>query len=368
MHFYIYRKVVSQTNFPNVVDKTLIIFFVFMVISPILSRINVFKDDPGITYSFTVISSLWIGFVFYFFLVNSIVDLSNVLGKLVCFVTLRKKQFVLIPQGQLTLFSTFIAVLVICTYGYFEALNIGVTTLTLKTPKLPKNLDKLVIAQISDLHLGILVREKRLENVITIMQNINPDIIVSTGDLVDENVDSMQGLTKLFKAINPRFGKYAVTGNHEFYAGIELSEKFTKDSEFVLLRNQYMNVSDLMNIVGIDDPTAKFFGENKGQDIPTLLSYCNPDLFTLLLYHQPRHFETTTSLLPIDLQLSGHTHGGQLFPFIHLTRIVYPMAKGFYEANGTKLYVSRGTGTWGPPLRFLSPPEIVVITLEHVTR
>ena len=366
MHFYVYRKITSQTAFPSVVNIAIIIFLALMVVSPILSRTFTSKRIDGVGYILTVVSSFWIGFVFYLFLINAGVDLINISGKLISRAAFGGDPSLLIPKSYPTFFSILFITIGICTYAYFEALNIGITRVTIQTSKLPEDVEELVIAQISDVHLGVLVGEKRLKKITRILREVKPDILFSTGDLVDGNLDTMKGLAEEFRGINPRFGKYAVTGNHEFYAGIERSIRFTEDSGFILLRNQYVNLNDIINLIGLDDPTAQRFKNSAGEDISKLFSRCNPNLFTILLYHQPRKFRENAFLLPIDLQLSGHTHKGQLFPFNLITHIFFPLQGGFFEVTGKKLYASRGTGTWGPPLRFLSPPEIVVIKLENV--
>lgn len=365
MHFYVYRKITSQTAFPSVINIAIIIFLALMVVSPILSRTFTSKRIEGVGYILTLVSSLWIGFVFYLFLINVGVDLINISSKLISRAVFGGYPSLLIPKSYPTFFSIILIVIGICTYAYFEALNIGITRVTIQTSKLPKGVEELVIAQISDVHLGVLVGEKRLKKITRIIREIKPDILFSTGDLVDGNLDTMRGLAEELRGINPRFGKYAVTGNHEFYAGIERSVRFTEDSGFMLLRNQYVNLNGIINLIGLDDPTANSFKNRAGDDISKLFSRYNPDLFTVLLYHQPRKFKENALIMPIDLQLSGHTHKGQLFPFNLITHIFFPLQGGLFEVNGKKLYASRGIGTWGPPLRFLSPPEIVVIKLEN---
>ncbi|MFH1625888.1 MAG: metallophosphoesterase [Pseudomonadota bacterium] len=366
MHLYVLRRVVSQTHLYGAVNIAVIIFLALMVISPVLSRMLTSRRIDGVSYALTLVSSLWMGFVFYLFLANLGVDLINVLSKLVRLAASGVNPSPLIPKGYPVFFATLFITVGICTYAYFEASHIGVTRVTMETPKLPEGTEELVIAQISDLHLGVLVGKKRLEKVTDILRKLNPDLLVSTGDLVDANVCTLQGVAEELRSINPRFGKYAVTGNHEFYAGIERSAKFIEDSGFVLLRNRYVNLNGIINLIGLDDPTAKRSKTRVGEDISKLISKCNRNLFTMLLYHQPRNVTEDVPPMAIDLQLSGHTHKGQLFPFNLVTHIFFPLQGGFFEVNGKRLYASRGTGTWGPPLRFLSPPEIVVINLKNM--
>ncbi|MFH1148772.1 MAG: metallophosphoesterase [Pseudomonadota bacterium] len=250
----------------------------------------------------------------------------------------------------------------ICLYAYFEALDVRATYVTIHTSKLPPSTGQLTIAQISDVHLGMIIREGRLGRLIKLLQTENPDLIVSTGDLLDQEVDSINHLADLLSVLRPRLGKYAVMGNHEFYAGPEKAADFTVRAGFKLLRNECVRLPGLINIIGVDDPAARRLGFPKRR-IPALFDERDPDLFTLFLFHRPPNSEHYLDRLPIDLQLSGHTHGGQLFPFRMATMIFYPLKSGFYRLENRYLYVSRGAGTWGPPLRFLTPPEIVVVKL-----
>ena len=366
MNYYVCRKILLQTHFPTGVNAAIIAFLILMVVSPFICRIGMFRRMDGFHYGLTLVSSLWMGVLFYLLILNAGVDLVNALGRLIGWVIPGTSPNDVISPGYPIFFIILIVTSGICTYGYFEALNIGVSRVTIETHKLPRGVDRVTIAQISDVHLGVLVGESKLKKIARIIEEIHPDILISTGDLVDENLDSMDYLAEELKSIRPRFGKYAITGNHEFYAGLERSVRFTEDSGFIMLRNQYANVHGIINLIGLDDPTAKNFKDNSGEDIQALFSRCDPELFTILLRHQPSAFKKNASSMPMDLQLSGHTHKGQIFPFNLLTHIQFPLQGGFFEVDGKRLYSSRGTGTWGPPLRFLSPPEVVLIELRKL--
>jgi hypothetical protein len=168
----------------------------------------------------------------------------------------------------------------------------------------------------------------------------------------------------LLKSIQPRYGKFAVTGNHEFYAGLHESIAFMQDSGFSVLRGQGTTVAGRINIIGMDDPTGLRMGLSRDVAEGQILSLFPRENFTLLLKHQP--VVDVTALGRFDLQLSGHTHKGQIFPFSLITRLYFPNHSGhFMLPKQSRLYVNRGTGTWGPPIRFLAPAEITVIDLVH---
>ena len=191
----------------------------------------------------------------------------------------------------------------------------------------------------------------------------NPDIFISTGDLVDAQIDHLDGLTELLQEIQPRLGKFAITGNHEYYAGLRQALDFTQRAGFQLLRGKGITIEGALNIAGVDDPTGLYYGEENVSE-RGLLAGLPRDKFTILLKHRPVIDKESIGLF--DLQISGHTHGGQIFPFGLLIRIFSPYVGGFYELpiQGI-LYVSRGSGTWGPPIRFLTPPEVTLFEFVH---
>jgi predicted MPP superfamily phosphohydrolase len=362
VHFYLYRRIRSYTNFPRAFYKVLAVFFGIMVVSPVVCRMFAWERFFVFGYVLTYVSSLWIGFIFYFFLVSLIFDFGGLAYGLLRRVRAGSGSVRL--SGDYKVFiMTVIIPLVICVYAYYEALNVRVTNVSIPTPKLPEGMKELVIAQISDAHLGVIIGDGRLKKITGLLREINPDMIVSTGDLVDQEVDNIDHLAGELGSLTPPLGKYAVMGNHEFYAGVGKSSEFIKKSGFRLLRGERINVRGIINIVGIDDPAGRPFGGKGETGVASLVARCDPRLFTLFLFHRPPNSEDYVTNLPIDLQLSGHTHGGQIYPFRFITRIFFPLKAGLYEINGRWLYVSSGVGTWGPPLRFLTPPEIVVIRL-----
>jgi uncharacterized protein len=163
----------------------------------------------------------------------------------------------------------------------------------------------------------------------------------------------------MLQEIKARFGKFAVTGNHEFYAGLPQSLEFTRRGGFSLLRGESATAGRAVNIAGVDDFAAEAYGGMRGLPEKELLSRLSREKFTVLLKHRPAVAKESLGLF--DLQISGHTHQGQIFPFRLLTRIAFPFAGGFFRlSNGAFLYVNRGSGTWGPPIRFLTPPEVTI--------
>ncbi|MGP8012798.1 MAG: metallophosphoesterase [Smithella sp.] len=245
-------------------------------------------------------------------------------------------------------------------YGFFDAQRIRVKRLEIYTDKLLPNNGKIRIVQISDVHIGLIIRDKRLKVILDRVKDEKPDILVSTGDLLDGELNNVMPESKQLAEIKPMYGKYAVPGNHEYYAGIKKALEFTKNAGFEILRDENRQVAGI-NIVGLDDITGRKLGLiQNSTHLSELLPATQSKSFIILLKHQPDIHEN----MDFNLQLSGHTHDGQIFPFMLLTRLFFPKNYGFYKLGENKsVYVSAGAGTWGPPVRFFAPPEITVIDL-----
>jgi predicted MPP superfamily phosphohydrolase len=303
----------------------------------------------------------WMGFLFLFVCASLFLDGISLIAFLARTVTDKPLSMIALSSKPV-FFASLIAAVLAAVYGSFEARQIRTEHVTIPTAKLTGTEGRVRIAQISDVHLGLIVREARLERILQKVKEASPDVFVSTGDLVDGQMDNLGQLAEMLREINPRFGKFAVTGNHEFYAGIQVALDFTKEAGFTLLRGQGMTISGIFNIAGVDDPAGRGFDVVKEGPEKSILSGLARDKFTLLLKHRPVVDEKALGLF--DLQLSGHAHKGQIFPFTVAVRLFFPMIAGLYNLpSGSLLYVSRGSGTWGPPIRFLSPPEVTIIDI-----
>jgi predicted MPP superfamily phosphohydrolase len=363
LHTYMFVKARAALSFGTWGSIGVLLFLALMVFAPILVR---FLEKPGLECvgrPLAYVSYTWMAIVALFFCSSIVIDLLRLLVRIVGFIG--KRDFSGITHQPLIYFLIPLSLAIfIAVYGYFEAWSVRPERLTIKTPKIPAEIGRLKIVQISDIHLGIMVGEKKLENILKLVQKENPDILVSTGDLVDGEMCNLSGLIGLLKQVNPRYGKYAITGNHEFYAGIDKALKFTQDAGFTMLRGERTEVAGILNLAGVDDPAGRAFNNHNKISEKELLSGFLPDKFTLFLKHRPLIDKEAVGLF--DLQLSGHAHKGQIFPFSLITQAVYPIDEGYMKLDdGDYLYVSKGAGTWGPPIRFLAPPDIVVIELIH---
>ncbi len=349
MHFYVLLKARKAFSLGFQADAAIICFMVLMVLSPLMVRIAERYGFENTGRALAYLGYGWMGLLFLFF----ILSLGGDALRAVLPVGLRPSPLICLVVAAC--FSVILAL-----YGLHEAMDVRTEKVTIVSPRLGEERKSLKIVQISDVHLGLLFREHRLRKVVERIKDASPDILVSTGDLVDGQTDGLSGVLDLLKDISPTLGKFAVTGNHEFYAGISKSLEFTKDAGFKVLRGEAVTLSGLINIVGVDDPAGGRTDLEKLEK--NILSSLPRNLFTLLLKHRPHVGVGCEGLF--DLQLSGHTHKGQIFPFGLLVKLVHGRIAGLYELpSDSLLYVSRGSGTWGPPLRILSPPEVTVINV-----
>ena len=303
---------------------------------------------------------IWAGLLFFFLWTNLAVDVLNLVLRLAGAISGKGASAYLLA-GKGRFFGMVALCLVLGAYSFFEARDIGVERVTIRTDKLPASTPRIRVAQISDVHLGLLVRNAKAERIAEVIRRADPDILVSTGDLVDAEINHLDGLAEIFGKIRPPLGKYAVTGNHEFYAGIGQALSFTKRAGFSVLRGEAVTAGSLVRIAGVDDPAGAAFGAVPGRREAEILAGNPGSMFTILLKHRPRVADGSRARF--DLQLSGHTHKGQIFPFRYVVGRPYPYLSGLYPLGGSFLYTSRGTGTWGPPMRFLSSPVVTVIDI-----
>lgn len=332
-----------------------------MVAAPLLSRV---LEREGQTFAASLaayIGYCWMGVLFLFLSLSLLLELLRLLHWSAHFFARLPNIVLLAPRpGFLCCFG--LALLISC-YGWFEAANLKVERHTIITSKLPKGAARVRVVQVSDLHIGLIVGSRQVQQLVATVKSLKPDLLVATGDIVDGHISHVDGVSQMLRELQPPLGMVAVMGNHEYYAGLGSSRRFLELSGFQVLQDQAALVGEHLALVGVDDPAGKRFGKNGISDEAALWGHIPHDRFILLLKHRP--VVDPKSVGRFDLQLSGHVHKGQIFPFNLLTWLNFPVRAGMNQlAGASRLYVSRGTGTWGPPIRFLAPPELTVIDLE----
>jgi predicted MPP superfamily phosphohydrolase len=231
--------------------------------------------------------------------------------------------------------------------------------------RLPASMHGFTIVQITDLHMGPTLREEFARDIVARVNALKADLIAITGDLVDGSVDRLAAMVSIFGNLRARHGVYFVTGNHEYYSGVDEWLVELKRIGIRVLRNERVSIGSpeaSFDLIGIDDAHAHQFGNGHGANLPKATLGRDPAREAVLLAHQPRAVYEAQQH-GIGLQLSGHTHGGQLWPFNYLVRLQQPVIKGLEKIGNVWIYVSAGTGYWGPPMRLAAPAEITRVTL-----
>ncbi len=359
LHAYVFIKAWNAFRFRPLTGCIVALVLLFCVFMPLFVRALEQGGQEAIARAFAYAGYMWMGAIFIFFVTSLTIDIVRLC--VVIAASLFKVGLPAMVRSNLVLFLVPVAVSVFTVvYGYHEALTIRTERVSVETSKLPAGIGKVTIVQVSDIHLGLVNRQRVLRRVVAVIKQASPDMVVSTGDLVDGQINNIDGLSDMLRDIKPRYGKYAVMGNHEFYAGAGISEDFTRKAGFRMLRNEGVTIDGAMNVAGVDDDAGHGWTGRNPAGEKVLLEGLPRHLFTVFLKHRPVVTSSAQGLF--DIQLSGHTHGGQVYPFKYITRMSFPMIAGLYPLkNGSLLYVSRGTGTWGPPIRFLTPPEVTVI-------
>lgn len=357
MNFYVYFRARTAFILSPSLDNILLYATLFLILAPFIvhaSLVRLAHLEQVLAY----IAYLWLAFVFLFACVGVVLELYQLLIYLTGFLyhPIRTLSF----SPQLKFLVPLILAITGTVCGYFAGKDITIDTINIYSSKIKH---KISLMQISDVHLDSILHGKHLARVLKLVAQAKPDVLISTGDLIDPGADQfLPELKQQLLAVRPLYGKYAVTGNHEYYYGIAAAVKFTEEAGFKVLREQTATVANEIVLVGVDDLTG---GAVSALTEYQLLQQVPQDKFVILLKHQP--VITPASLSLFDLQLSGHTHRGQIFPFIYIVRRLFRYEEGvLHDFNGHKLYVSTGAGMWGPPIRLFAPPQVTVINLLPV--
>ena len=362
-HYYIYSWLVRWAEPARPLRRSFQLGFLLLIISFPAGRILAQVDYNPFTYSLTLVSSVWMGLVLYLVLLALGTDLVWALLRVLSLLG-GKRIRLRVTTRRVLAACMGLTVLSLGGVAWLEAHNLGVTRLDIPLRGLPAEMDGFTVVQLSDLHYGMLTENGKLSRIMERVNELKPDLIVITGDLVDEGVSHMEEMAQPLKLLKSRHGVLAITGNHEYYAGVNRAVEIMKSAGIEVLRNEMKVLPSGLQFLGVDDPTGSRRREEPAADLEKQLSRLDREKASILLYHQPIHFEKAASF-GVGLQLSGHTHGGQLYPIIYISRMIYPRTPGLHQIGESKMYVSRGAGTWGPPMRLGSPPEIVEITLRR---
>ncbi len=301
----------------------------------------------------------WMGIAFMLFTTMLVTDMVWLLLKLI-------PKDHLPEQAILKFWFGITALSVVCLLGLLSLWkglhSFKIKPVNIKLKRLPQSFDGFKIVQITDLHVGPLIKGKWVRRVVNKVNALKPDMIVITGDLVDGSVEELSNHVAPLADLQAPHGTYFVTGNHEYYSGVTQWCHYVASLGVRVLRNERVSIargSESFDLVGVDDWASR------QADLPKAVAGRDPNKLLILLAHQPAAADEAARY-GVDLQLSGHTHAGQIWPFKYLVFLQQPYAQGLHhhQDTQTQVYVSSGTGFWGPPMRLGTSAEITLITLR----
>jgi uncharacterized protein len=336
-----------------------LIVFLFSVLSYIFSKV-VQKYLPTIFYeTIEIIGSFWFAFMLYFFLTVVLLDIIRAANWGFNFLP----YFNNYPSVKLiTLGVVTGIVIVIIISGYINTRTLKINTLDIEIPAKNSSLKELNAVLISDIHLSSINSDGFAKEIVKKINELHPDIVFVGGDLVDDKAAVLREkeIGFSFREIKSPMGVYGITGNHEYINGVDSSVNYMKELNVIPLRDSSMTINNGFVLIGREDRSR---GLKRRIPLKELVESSEKNLPVILLDHTPFQLEEAMEN-GVDLQLSGHTHHGQMFPINLITSKIYELSQGYKKKGNTQYYVSSGVGTWGPPVRTGSRSEIVNIKIK----
>ena len=350
MHIYVFWRIASvpfvNRHVPlNLLIVTGVLFWALFFIG------RLFHHSGGaLAATIELFGMLWMGALFLLFIPLLTIDIITVFGFLVPRLAPSLRGWALFVGGVLSVIAL--------VQGLRPPV---VQSFEVRLPGLSNEMDGKVLVAMSDLHIGSLIGKRWLAARVAQVREAQPDLVVLLGDVFEGHGQPQEELLPILRRLSAPLGIWAVTGNHEFHGSDNKSIRLIDAAGFKLLRNRWVEVRPGFVLAGVDDLTAKYRAGRDGDFISQALADRPPGV-TVLLSHTPWQADRAASA-GASLMLSGHTHGGQIWPFGYLVRRFYPLLGGRYEVSGMTVIVCRGTGTWGPRMRLWRPGEILRVTL-----
>jgi hypothetical protein len=358
-NYYIYVRGLQALRPIGVLHTVYAAAFIFLSVSFIAAVFLERADIVALGRPLSWIGSFWLAAFVYLLLIIAAVDLLRLVDQLVpffpAFITSdfhRSARAVAIGVVSVTT--------ILVSYGFINAHLVRVRTLDVSIEKNAGGRKTLNIVMASDIHLSSIIGKGRIDRIVEKINSLSPDIVLLPGDIVDGDLNPVihQNLGESLRKIKAPLGVFAVTGNHEYYGGIERACEYIAEHGVKVLRDSAVFIDNSFYIVGREDREVR-----KRKTLAELMEKVDKKIPVILMDHQPFHLEEA-EVNGVDFQLSGHTHHGQMWPFNYVTDMVYELAYGYVVKGSAHIYVSSGVGTWGPPIRIAADPEIVNIHLS----
>ena len=362
INYYIIRKGLQVLPHGSNIRIILIVTVSFFAVAFLAGRFLERASVNWFSATLIWIGSFWLGIMVYLLLQLVIIDLTRGLNVLFGFLP----EFSNLEKVKKILAITVLSITgIVVLLGHLNTWFPVIRNYELDIDKASGSINKLHIVAFSDVHLGTTIEKRHLSNIVRKVNALNPDVILIPGDIIDEDIAPVMNTTvgDILKQLKAKYGVYAVTGNHEYIGGITSTRKYLAEHQIKLLNDTALLVDNSFYVVGREDLTIKQFTSAHRKELRDIMKDVDQAKPIILLDHQPFKLKTAEEN-KVDLQLSGHTHHGQLWPFNYITNMVFELSWGYKKKGNTHYYVSSGIGGWGPPIRTVNRPEIISIILK----
>jgi uncharacterized protein len=363
INFYIILRAGQLLSPHHALREFCLVIIVFFAAAFIAGRILERFRLTWLSSMLVWIGSFWLAAMAYFFIVAMAIDifrLSNyVLPWFPSFLDLHSARTKDVVATVVT------AIVVIAVFlGHLNAIRPRIRTLNLSVGKKSSKVDSFTIVAVSDIHLGTIIGKSRLQRIVALINSLDADLVLLPGDVFDEDIGPVikENLGETLRTIRSKHGVAAITGNHEYIGGAEAACRYLGDHGIRVLRDDSFTIDGVCTVVGREDLSSRQFGGKQRKTLDKLMNTIDGRLPVILLDHQPFNLDDAEKH-SVDLQLSGHTHHGQLWPFNYISQKIFEVSWGYKKKGNTHIYVSCGVGTWGPPVRIGNTPEIVNVRL-----
>jgi predicted MPP superfamily phosphohydrolase len=366
VNFYIFIRGWQAISHIPILKPFYIIIFLLSALAYIIAKIFNSKL-PALIYDILLWpGSFWFAFMLYFFLFIVLIDFSRLLNYLFSiypsFIT---------SNFQTAKLVTFISVILISSIiiiaGYLNTRNIKINHVEIEIPRKASKLGELNVVLVADFHLNPVNDGNLLDKIVRKINELNADIVLIPGDIVDDRVEILKrkNIGKELSEIKSKYGVYVSNGNHEFINGVEGADKYLREFNLNVLRDSAVLIENSFYILGREDRSKPSFTNKRRKSLGEILKEVGRSFPVIVIDHTPLGFSETVEE-NIELQLSGHTHHGQMFPLNFITNMIYEVSWGYLKKEKTQFYVTCGVGTWGPPVRLGSDSEIVKLAIRFV--
>lgn len=363
LHYYLFTRfsqALPATTPLRLVARTVFIFLAFAYFGGrLLERVWSSPVSDVIIW----FGSFWLAVFVYGLIIVLLIDLVRLFDYLIPFFPVGWLANPVKTKGIL-LGTSLMVIMALLLAGFINARSPRIKPLHLHIAKHAGTIRSMNVVLVSDLHLGHVIGKHHAGRIVQMINALEPDLVLFAGDVIDEDISPVlrKDIGSVLSQLKAKLGVYSIAGNHEHIGGIDAAEKYLSKYGIKMLRDQVAEIGEKIYLVGREDITGQRFTGKTRKELQELLANLDMSNPVILLDHQPFHLKHAMEQ-GVDIQLSGHTHGGQIWPFTYIVDAIYEIGTGYGIKGNTHYYVSSGAGTWGPPLRIGTTPEIVNLRL-----